>query len=158
MFIVSLLFFIISLYFIKKYFIQGTYNTLSKDTTNKFVIVTGASSGLGEYTAKDLIDKGATVIYACRNEERAKKAIDKLKENERERAIFKKVDLCSMKSIKSFIDDIKKNYTKIDILINNAGAQPMEFSTTEDNMETFFTRKLFRTYVTYSSSFALFRE
>ena len=136
-FIIIFICFIGFCYLTKKYFLRGTYNWLSKDMTNKFVIITGASAGLGEYTAKELINKGATVVYACRSEEKAKKSIEDLPEKIKDKAIFKKLDLCSINSIKSFAEDIKSNERKIDILFNNAGAQPTEFIYTADNMESF---------------------
>ena len=106
-FIIIFICFIGFCYLTKKYFLRGTYNWLSKDMTNKFVIITGASAGLGEYTAKELINKGATVVYECGSEERAKKSIEQLPEKIRDKAIFKKLDLCSINSIKSFAEDIK---------------------------------------------------
>lgn len=116
---------------------QFGYNTLKSDLNGKFIIITGASSGLGEYTAIEMAKSGAKVIFACRNEERANKSIEKIPNEYRQNGIFLKMDLCSFASIKSFCETIKSSYPKIDILINNAGAQPTNFELTEDKMESF---------------------
>ena len=116
---------------------QFGYNTLSSDLRGKFIIITGASSGLGEYTAIEMVKSGATVIFACRSEERANKSIEKIPNEFKQNGKFVKLDLCSFASIKSFCETIKSTYPKIDILINNAGAQPTSFEITEDNMESY---------------------
>ena len=116
---------------------QFTYNTLKSDLTGKFIIITGASSGLGEHTAIEMIKSGAKVIFACRNETRANASMSKLPADLKDNATFIKLDLCSFESINSFAQTIKAKYPKIDILINNAGAQPNKFNYTEDKMESF---------------------
>jgi len=62
----------IILYYLKKY-INGGVNNKTHDLTGKFIIITGASSGIGKVSALHLINSNAKVIFACRNEERAKK-------------------------------------------------------------------------------------
>ena len=125
------------IYFLLKYFFPGRMCSISKDITGKFVIITGASSGLGEFTAMELVKKGATVIFACRNKERAEKSIQKLPKELQEKAIYENLDLCDFESIQTLSTKIKDNYPKIDILINNAGAQPTEYKETKDNLESF---------------------
>ena len=128
----------ITLYFLRIY-IRGPKNTKKHSMKGKFIIITGASSGLGLHSALDLIDSGAKVIFACRNEQNAKKSINMinnpiLKQN----AEFIKLDLCNFNSIENFSKKIIKNYPKIDILMNNAGAAPTNYSITSDGYEYFF--------------------
>ena len=67
----------IILYYLKKY-INGGVNNKTHDLTGKFIIITGASSGIGKVSALHLINSNAKVIFACRNEERAKKSMEEI--------------------------------------------------------------------------------
>ncbi|KAG5327692.1 RDH11 dehydrogenase, partial [Pseudoatta argentina] len=99
----------------------------------KTIVITGASRGLGKETARDLYARGARIILACRNMERANKAVediknnppsrinkDEYKNNAGELAIYS-LDLCSLKSVKDCAKNLLTNETAIHILINNAG-------------------------------------
>lgn len=124
-------------YLFRKYFVPGRMCKIVKDMTGKFVIITGASSGLGEFTAIELVKQGAKVIFACRSQERAEMSIQKIPEDAKGEGIFEYLDLCDFESIEKFVDKIKKSYPKIDILINNAGAQPIDFIYTKDEWESY---------------------
>lgn len=127
--------FVIFLYLLKQW-LRGGKCKIKHEMNNKFIIITGASSGLGQQTAYELLTQGAKVIYACRNEENAKKAINEVPLEYRSNAVFVPLDLCSFSSIISFAETMKQ-YPSIDILINNAGAQPVQYKTTKDNLESF---------------------
>lgn len=135
MYLIIIITLVIFLYFLKKY-INGGVNKLKEDLSNKIIIVTGSSSGIGKETALNLIKSNGKVIYGCRNEEKVKKAMEEIPINLKKNAEFIKLDLCSLKSIINFSNIIKNKYPKIDILINNAGAQPRNFIITEDNLES----------------------
>jgi short-subunit dehydrogenase len=82
------------------------------------VIVTGAASGLGKELTKQLIDKGCRVAAVDINEEN----LNKLKEEVNSRRIKTYVvDMSSQESIKNFRADYIKDYTDVDVIINNAG-------------------------------------
>ena len=106
--------------------------------TNKIIIITGSSNGLGKESAFDLLNHNAKVIFACRSEERTMKVINTLPENLRKNATFMKLDVSSFKSIINFVNEVKQKYDKIDILMNNAGAMPIKFDWTEDNYDSYF--------------------
>jgi len=90
--------------------------------TGRVIIVTGASSGLGYEVARYLCEGGNDVILACRNEEKANRAIEKIKRtNPNALATFMNLDLADMASIKKFVDDFHETGKKLHILINNAG-------------------------------------
>ena len=125
----------IILYFLKKY-INGGVNNKTHDLTGQFIIITGASSGIGKVSALHLINSNAKVIFACRNEERAKKSMEEIPINLKQNAEYLNLDLCNFESIINFTNIIKEKYPKIDILINNAGAQPQKFIITKDNYES----------------------
>ena len=127
---------IIILLLIKKW-VRGGICKNKHDMTGKFIIITGASSGLGKISSLDLINHNAKVIFACRTESKANEVIKIIPENLRKNAEFIKIDLSSFSTIKSFADNIKSNYPKIDILMNNAGLHPTTYKITEDNLESF---------------------
>ncbi|KDR17887.1 retinol dehydrogenase 14 [Zootermopsis nevadensis] len=103
----------------------------------KTVIITGANSGIGKETARDLARRGAKVIMACRNLETAHKARDEIiKDTGNEEVIVKKLDLSSLKSVRDFADDINRTVTKVNVLVHNAGlAYMFDPKITEDGLE-----------------------
>ncbi|XP_055906046.1 retinol dehydrogenase 14 [Eupeodes corollae] len=103
----------------------------------KTVLITGANSGIGKETARELAKKGARVIMACRNQETAKAAKEEIeKETGNKNLILKKLDLGSQKSVREFAADILKTEKKIDVLIHNAGmALAFRGATSEDGIE-----------------------
>jgi len=101
----------------------------------KVIIITGASSGIGKESAIDLVKHGAQVILACRNENKTKKAMESLNEEERKLIQYIHLDLSDFNSIIEFVETVKKGYIKIDILMNNAGLFPQDFVITKDKME-----------------------
>ena len=119
-FLIILVFLLILAYFIKKW-ANGPLNPIKKDLTNKFIIVTGSSDGIGLETAKDFLNSNAKVVFACRNKTKTENIINALPEKSKKNAIFIQLDLQSFKSIENFAKEIKSKYQKIDILINNAG-------------------------------------
>lgn len=128
-----------SVFLIKKYF-TGPYvnNNLKKKNpvNNKIVIITGCTAGIGKVTAIDLLKNGATVIFACRNKDKTMSIINSLEENIQKKSIFMELDLSSFKSVKKFVDSFKKQFNKLDILINNAGSVFDSYKLTEDNIES----------------------
>nr|XP_014101274.2 retinol dehydrogenase 14 [Bactrocera oleae] len=103
----------------------------------KTVIITGANSGIGKETARDLAKRGARIIMACRNLETANAVKEEItKETGNSKLIVKKLDLGSQKSVREFAADIVKNEPKIDVLIHNAGmALAFRGQTSEDGIE-----------------------
>ena len=106
--------------------------------SDKIIIITGSSSGIGKESALDLLNHNAKVIFACRSEERTMKIINNLPENIRKNAIFMKLDVSNLTSIYNFVQEIKNKFQKIDILMNNAGCMPLKFDWTEDEYDSNF--------------------
>ncbi|ANU24101.1 oxidoreductase [Planococcus donghaensis] len=107
--------------------------------TGKTAIITGGNSGLGFETAKGLITKGATVILAVRNIEKghsARKELQKLYTSAR--IIVMPLDLASLDSIRSFVEQVKTSFDTLDLLINNAGIMAPPFGKTADGFELQF--------------------
>lgn len=99
----------------------------------KVVIVTGANTGIGFETAKDLAQRGALVIAACRNEEKGKNAVYQIIESSRNNNVrFIQLDLASFASIKKFVEEVMGMVSHVDVLINNAGVYATTNEKTED--------------------------
>lgn len=111
------------------------YCRSSAHLVGKVVIVTGANTGIGFETAKNLAERGAKVILACRNEKLAEAACKKIiEETENKDVYYKTVDFSSLRSVRDFVAKVLKAEKRLDILINNAGAINLGFKKTEDGI------------------------
>ncbi|GAY14890.1 oxidoreductase [Mycobacterium sp. shizuoka-1] len=91
-------------------------------------IVTGANSGLGLVTARELARVGAHVILACRNAEKAAAAAATVTGDVEVRSL----DLQDLASIRDFADGVDT----VDVLINNAGIMAVPYAVTKDGFES----------------------
>lgn len=96
------------------------------DITDKVAIVTGASSGIGEATAKALAKKGCKVVLAARRKERLEK-LKKEIEQDGGKALVVETDVTKRSDCKQLAEATKKEFGRIDILVNNAGLMPLSF-------------------------------
>ena len=104
--------------------------------TDKIVLITGSSSGIGLATAEALAAKGAEIILVARSEQKLKEAAQQITSKTGSKKIcFYIADFSSQKSIRSLAAQVKKDYQKIDVLINNAGAVFPDFKLSEDGLE-----------------------
>ena len=109
------------------------------DQTGRIAIVTGASSGIGFEAARVLTDKNATVIIAVRNLEKGTAALQKIKsQNAKADVLVMLLDLADLNSVKQFAEDFIKKFTRLDLLINNAGVMIPPYSKTKDAFELQF--------------------
>lgn len=106
----------------------------------KTVIVTGATSGIGRETAKELAHRKARVIIGCRNLRKAKGVAQEIFEETRELVVVKHLDMTSLKSVRKFCEDVIRTEQRLDVLINNAGAigDSKQVKYTEDGYEEIF--------------------
>ncbi len=110
-----------------------------KDLSGKTVIVTGANSGLGLETARVLAGKGAKVIMACRNTNKAGVAAEEIRQSVPGADLeIRQIDLADLDSVQRFADAIKADYAHIDILINNAGLMALPEARTAQGFEMQF--------------------
>ncbi|KAM9339518.1 retinol dehydrogenase 14b isoform 1-T1 [Symphorus nematophorus] len=104
----------------------------------KTVIVTGANCGIGKALAGELLKLRARVVMACRDlrsAEEAARDIQRQAGPEQGEVVIKHLDLSSLRSVRQFCEDIQKEESKIDILINNAGVYQCPYTKTEDGFE-----------------------
>lgn len=102
----------------------------------KVIIVTGGNSGLGYEAAKVFAKHNATVILACRSIERAEEAKEKIMtEYPKSHVSIIQLDLESLDSVKLFVEAFKKKYTRLDVLLNNAGIMTVPYGKTKDGLE-----------------------
>ncbi len=117
--------------------------TIGVDLTGKVAIVTGASSGIGAETARVLALRGAHVIMACRDLARADRARQKLLQQSKGRVPethleLMRLDLGSLKSVRTFAREIVAQRRPLHLLINNAGVLHKNRTETEDGFEAHF--------------------
>ncbi|AGB20927.1 dehydrogenase of unknown specificity, short-chain alcohol dehydrogenase like protein [Mycobacterium sp. JS623] len=92
------------------------------DQTGRVAVVTGANSGLGFDTAAVLADKGAHVVLAVRNLDKGKEAADRITSKSPNAVVsLQELDLTSLDSVRTAADQLRADYPRIDLLINNAG-------------------------------------
>ena len=99
---------------------------LSFTKSHPSVFLSGANTGIGKETAVDLARRGARVILACRSKDKAEAAVEEIKQRSgNEDVVFKKLDLSSLASVRTFAQEFLQEESRLDILINNAGKRMM---------------------------------
>ncbi|XP_045421200.1 retinol dehydrogenase 11 isoform X1 [Lemur catta] len=102
----------------------------------KVAVVTGANTGIGKETAKELAQRGARVYLACRDVQKGElvaREIQTMTGNEQ--VLVRKLDLSDTKSIRAFAQDFLAEEKHLHILINNAGVMMCPYSKTADGFE-----------------------
>jgi NAD(P)-dependent dehydrogenase (short-subunit alcohol dehydrogenase family) len=100
-------------------------------------IVTGANTGIGFETARALAKQGASVVLACRNEQRGTDAVTRIQQELPQAKVeFMELDLSSFDSIKAFSDAYLAVDQPLRVLINNAGIMVPPFRTTAEGIES----------------------
>ncbi|MFV8755597.1 oxidoreductase [Nannocystaceae bacterium ST9] len=109
------------------------------DLHGKLAVVTGANSGLGLETTRELARRGAHVVLACRARDKTDKAIADLLADmpdvDEEQLEFRALDLASLASIREFAEGLSADHRELDLLINNAGVMALPYRETADGFE-----------------------
>jgi NAD(P)-dependent dehydrogenase (short-subunit alcohol dehydrogenase family) len=107
--------------------------------SEKTILITGSTDGIGEQAALELVKLGAHVLIHGRNKKKAELTIKKI-ENETSLHNMSPVyaELGSFDQINEMVNTISNKYEKLDVLINNAGLIKPERSVTQEGLETTF--------------------
>jgi NADP-dependent 3-hydroxy acid dehydrogenase YdfG len=97
---------------------------MSTNVEGKVVVITGASSGLGESTARHLAGLGATVVLGARRKDRLDTIVKDITAKRGE-ALAVTVDVTKREQVDALFQTALKAYGKVDVLVNNAGIMPM---------------------------------
>lgn len=90
---------------------------------HKIILITGSTDGIGKITATALAAQGHTVIIHGRNKIKAEKVCEEIKKQTgNNKVAYIIADLLSLADIKQMIEEFKKKFDRLDVLINNAGA------------------------------------
>ncbi|XP_049519019.1 retinol dehydrogenase 12 [Dermacentor silvarum] len=109
------------------------------DMAGKTVIITGANTGIGKETARELARRNARVILACRNPVKAKEAAADIHASTGRSVVLMQLDLCSLNSVRQFARHVLATEPRLDVLILNAGMMsPPNREETEDGFEATF--------------------
>lgn len=107
------------------------------DQSGKVAIVTGANSGIGYETALVLAEKGAAVVMACRNLQKAEPAADEIRQsNPPGEVVVMELDLGDLDAVRRFAAAFQERYDRLDLLINNAGIMMPPYGKTAQGFET----------------------
>lgn len=93
---------------------------MSKGIEGKVVVITGASSGLGESTARHLARLGAAVVLGARREERLNAIVEEIKA-EGGKATAQAVDVTRREDLTALVQHAVSTFGRVDVMINNAG-------------------------------------
>ena len=106
------------------------------DQSGRVAIVTGANSGLGLETTRELARKGAHVVMACRDTAKAETAKAEVEASVADASLeLMTLDLGSLDSIRSFAEAFRASHDRLDLLINNAGIMMTPEGKTTDGFE-----------------------
>lgn len=109
------------------------------DMNNKLCVITGANSGIGFETAKELAKQGAFIVMVCRNEDKAESAKKEIMQETTGTGVdIVLCDFASQDDIRKAADEIKARYDQVDILINNHGFIAGEYNETIEGLEETF--------------------
>jgi NAD(P)-dependent dehydrogenase (short-subunit alcohol dehydrogenase family) len=107
--------------------------------SGKVAVVTGANGGLGLETVRELARKGAQVVMAARNHEKAEKARAEVTVAVPDASLeLIELDLASLASVRAAAAAIVASHPKVDLLVNNAGVMGIPERRTEDGFEMQF--------------------
>lgn len=109
------------------------------DQTGRVAVVTGANTGLGYETASALAEHGARVVLAVRNLDKGKDASARISATSPHADVaLQELDLTSLDSVRTAAGQLRSDYERIDLLINNAGVMWPPKQVTKDGFELQF--------------------
>jgi NAD(P)-dependent dehydrogenase (short-subunit alcohol dehydrogenase family) len=112
------------------------FRPFDADLSDQVALVTGANSGMGKETARELVRMGSSVVLGCRSRERGEAAAAEIRETtERGSVHVIQIDLASLASVRAFASEFSERFPKLDVLVNNAAASLRVREVTPDGFE-----------------------
>ncbi len=109
------------------------------DQNGRVAVVTGANAGLGYEITKVLAARGATVVMACRNLEKAEVAATRLRDALPGALLeVRRLDLAELSAVRAFAGRFASDHDRLDLLVNNAGLMAIDEARTADGFEMQF--------------------
>jgi NAD(P)-dependent dehydrogenase (short-subunit alcohol dehydrogenase family) len=106
------------------------------DQRGRTAVITGANTGIGLETAKVLAGRGATVVLACRDLDKAERAVDRIGAAMPDaRVEVVRLDLASLVSVRQAAEELRAAHPRLDLLVNNAGVMMTPVERTQDGFE-----------------------
>lgn len=96
---------------------------MSETIRGKIVVITGASSGLGEATARMLAEQGAIVVLGARRLDRLNQLVDEINQQGGQASALQ-TDVTDRAQVQALVDHAVKEHGRLDVIINNAGIMP----------------------------------
>lgn len=107
--------------------------------TGKTVLITGATDGIGKQAAKELAAMGAQVVLVGRSQARCEQAATEVRASNPDAGVdYLLADLSSMGEVKALAGAFRKKYSRLDVLVNNAGGNVLRRTWTVDGIERTF--------------------
>ena len=100
------------------------FQKMENNIKNKVVVITGASSGMGEASAKHLAQLGATVVLGARRSEKIEKLAKDIQESGG-KALAIATDVTKRDQVKKLVDSAVEKFGRVDVILNNAGIMPL---------------------------------
>lgn len=94
------------------------------DLNDKVVLITGASSGIGEATARGLAAAGARVVVGARRIDRLQRLAQEIRDAGGQ-VLVRPLDVTSLADMQAFVDAAHAEFGRIDVIVNNAGVMPL---------------------------------
>ena len=102
----------------------------------KVCMVTGATSGIGKVAARELAKRGAIVVVVGRNEARSKATVSQIRQQTANASVeYLLADLSSQQEIRRLAREFESRYSRLDVLVNNAGAIMLSRRESVDGIE-----------------------
>jgi NAD(P)-dependent dehydrogenase (short-subunit alcohol dehydrogenase family) len=109
---------------------------LNKLMKGQVCMVTGATSGIGEVTARELAARGAEVVVVSRNAQKCQNTVSQIRKQTGNPAVdYMVADLSSQSQIRRLVKEFRPRFSRLDVLINNAGGFFLRRQESEDGLE-----------------------
>src|SRR5690348_7675297 len=109
------------------------------EMSGRICLITGATSGIGLVTARELAARGATVAIVGRNETKTRAAVEAIRQRTGNTEVdYLLADLSSQDAVRGMADAFQRRYGALHVLVNNAGAVFMRRQETTDGLELTF--------------------